>query len=215
METNEVHLFDVPKMTDDLVGRPVLAVGTPREDGVTLAANRGGEVIGSPGHSAETLLEIHRGLAPAGDHRRLATLSELAFDHALQSGDRLWYGMSAIYAYALLFPGDGEQTILLLDHRGVPRAGIYVDSSGEDVTAEVGMALGSIGLEATRAMRHLGIGEWKAIVCECGEANLGLAPADDGDVILVAAAPSVPQGFVRRLLDMASRRALAWRREVA
>jgi pimeloyl-ACP methyl ester carboxylesterase len=60
---------------------------------------------------AETLLEIHRGLAPAGDHRRLATLSELAFDHALQSGDRLWYGMSAIYAYALLFPGDGEQTI--------------------------------------------------------------------------------------------------------
>ena len=111
--------------------------------------------------------------------------------------------------------GDGEQTILLLDHRGDVRAGIYLDSTGEDVTDEIGMAFAGVGPEATRAMRHLGIGEWKAIVCECTYANLGLAPADDGDVIVVAADPSVPQGFVRRLLDMASRRALAWRREVA
>jgi hypothetical protein len=64
-------------------------------------------------------------------------------------------------------------------------------------------------------MRHLGIGEWRAIVCECADANLAMAPADDGDIVLVAAAPSVPSGFVRRLLDHASRRALAWRREVA
>jgi hypothetical protein len=64
-------------------------------------------------------------------------------------------------------------------------------------------------------MRHLALGEWRAIVCECSDANLAFAPADDGDIILVAAAPSVPHGFVRRLLDMVSHRALAWRREVA
>jgi hypothetical protein len=64
-------------------------------------------------------------------------------------------------------------------------------------------------------MRHLALGEWRAIVCECTEANLALAPADDGDIVLVAAAPTVPSGFVRRLLDMVSQRALAWRREVA
>lgn len=111
--------------------------------------------------------------------------------------------------------GDGEQTALLLDHRGAVRAGLYIDSRGADVSREIGEALGGVGSEATRAMRHLALGEWRAIVCECSSANLALAPADDGDIVLVAAAPSVPHGFVRRLLDMASQRALAWRREVA
>jgi predicted regulator of Ras-like GTPase activity (Roadblock/LC7/MglB family) len=111
--------------------------------------------------------------------------------------------------------GDGEQTALLLDHKGNVRAGIYVDSNGRDVSDEIAFALAGVSMEATRAMRHLGLGEWRAIICECTDANLALAPADDGGVVLVAAAPSVPSGFVRRLLDMASRRALAWRREVA
>ena len=111
--------------------------------------------------------------------------------------------------------GDGDQTALLLDYKGGVRAGIYVDADGRDVSAEIGAALGGVGIEATRAMRHLSLGEWRAIICECTEANLAFAPADDGDIILVAAAPSVPHGFVRRLLDMVSRRALAWRREVA
>lgn len=111
--------------------------------------------------------------------------------------------------------GDGEQTALLLDHKGGVRAGVYLDDSGNDVSGEIGAALSGVGVEATRAMRHLGIGEWRAIVCECSDANLAFAPADDGDIILVAAAPNVPHGFVRRLLDMVSQRALAWRREVA
>lgn len=111
--------------------------------------------------------------------------------------------------------GDGEQTVLLLDHKGNVRAGMYLDSNGRDVSDEIAFALAGVSMEATRSMRHLALGEWRAIVCECAHANLALAPADDGDVILVAAAPSVPSGFVRRLLDVASRRALAWRREVA
>lgn len=111
--------------------------------------------------------------------------------------------------------GDGEQTALLLDHRGRVRAGIYLDSRGAEVSGEIGAALSGVGSEATRAMRHLSLGEWRAIVCECAEANLAFAPAEDGDIVLVAAAPSVPHGFVRRLLDVVSQRALAWRREVA
>ncbi|HEX6574909.1 MAG TPA: hypothetical protein VF042_08040 [Gemmatimonadaceae bacterium] len=111
--------------------------------------------------------------------------------------------------------GDGEQTALLLDHRGNVRAGIYLDSRGADVSAEIGFALAGVGTEATRAMRHLSMGEWRAIVWECSEANLALAPADDGDVVLVAAAPNVPHGFVRRLLDMVSQHALQLRRLVA
>ncbi len=120
----------------------------------------------------------------------------------------------ALYAFEEVI-GDGEQTALLLDHKGNVRAGVYLDSSGRDVGDEIAFALAGVSMEATRAMRHLALGEWRAIVCECTYANLALAPADDGGVVLVAAAPSVPNGFVRRLLDMASRRALAWRREVA
>jgi predicted regulator of Ras-like GTPase activity (Roadblock/LC7/MglB family) len=120
----------------------------------------------------------------------------------------------AEYAFAEII-GEGDQTVLLLDHRGGVRAGVYIDSDGQDVSGEIGAALSGVGMEATRSMRHLDLGEWRAIVCECTEANLALAPADDGDVVLVAAAPTVPHGFVRRLLDMASNRALAWRREVA
>jgi hypothetical protein len=111
--------------------------------------------------------------------------------------------------------GDGDQTALLLDHKGAVRAGIYLDSSGADVSDEIGRALSGVGIEATRAMRHLSLGEWRAIVCECSEANLAFAPADDGDIVVVAAAPSVPHGFVRRLLDMVAQRAFAWTREVA
>jgi len=111
--------------------------------------------------------------------------------------------------------GDGEQTALLLDHRGLVRAGIYLDSRGADVSGEIGAALSGVGGEATRSMRHLALGEWKAIVCECTEANIAFAPADDGDIVLVAAAPNVPHGFVRRLLDMVADCALSWRREVA
>lgn len=111
--------------------------------------------------------------------------------------------------------GDGEQTALLIDHRGNVRAGIYLDSRGADVSGEIAFALAGVGTEATRAMRHLAMGEWRAIVCECTEANLALGPADDGDVVLVAAAPNVPHGFVRRLLDMVMQHALKWRREVA
>lgn len=111
--------------------------------------------------------------------------------------------------------GDGDQTALLLDHRGAVRAGVYLDCRGADVSADIGLALAGVGMEATRAMRHLELGEWRAIVCECSEANLAFAPADDGDLVLVAAAPSVPHGFVRKLLDIVSSRALAWRREVA
>lgn len=111
--------------------------------------------------------------------------------------------------------GEGEQTVLLLDHRGVVRAGVYLDSDGVDVSAEIGASLGGVGNEATRAMRHIALGEWRAIVCECTHANLALGPADDGDLVIVAAAPEVPHGFVRRLLELACRRALAWRREVA
>jgi predicted regulator of Ras-like GTPase activity (Roadblock/LC7/MglB family) len=111
--------------------------------------------------------------------------------------------------------GDGDQTVLLIEKNGKVAAGVYLDSLGKDVSAEIGGALGPIGAEASKAMRHLPLGSWRALSVECEEANLGLSPAGEGQVVLVAAAPTVPIGFVRRLLDRAAERALAWREEVA
>lgn len=111
--------------------------------------------------------------------------------------------------------GEGDQTALLLGPEGTVIAGIYLDSVGTDVSGEIGRALGPVGEEVTRAMRHLGMGEWRAIVCECADANLALSPASDGEVIVVAASPLVPIGFVRRLLDRVAVRATVWRREAA
>lgn len=121
---------------------------------------------------------------------------------------------SARYAFAEVI-GEGDQTVLLLDSAGIVQAGVYLDSLGRDVSAEIGVALGTIGAEATRTMRHLPLGSWRAISVECEDANLAIGPSADGSVVLVAAAPAVPMGFVRRLLDHAAIRVLAWREEVA
>jgi hypothetical protein len=111
--------------------------------------------------------------------------------------------------------GEGEQTVLLLDAAGCVTAGIYIDSFGRDVSAEIGAALGAIGAEASKAMRHLPLGSWRAISCECTEANLAIGPVNGDEVVLVAASPLVPIGFVRRLLDRAALRVVVWREEVA
>ncbi|HVF38313.1 MAG TPA: hypothetical protein VM939_00320 [Gemmatimonadaceae bacterium] len=112
--------------------------------------------------------------------------------------------------------GDADETALLVDSSGLVKAGVYLDGEGNDVTAEIGSAFAGLGPEAARAMRHLGIGGWRAIICEHAEANLALAPGgEDDDVVVVVTAPNIPAGFVRRLLHRASVRARAWAEEVA
>jgi len=94
-------------------------------------------------------------------------------------------------------------------------APLGTDSLGRDVSREIGAALGAIGAEANQAMRHLPLGSWRSISCECEDANLAIAPSDNDAVIVVAAAPGIPIGFVRRVLDHAAQRVLTWREEVA
>ena len=55
---------------------------------------------------------LHRRLGDAGAQYRLFALSELSYAHAQASGDRSYYLASAVYAYALLFPGDGDSAPL-------------------------------------------------------------------------------------------------------
>jgi tetratricopeptide (TPR) repeat protein len=111
--------------------------------------------------------------------------------------------------------GEGEHTALLLNADGLVAAGLYVTADGEDVSQEVGAALTGVRDEALRAVRHLDLGAWKAVVYETDLATVALAPALDESMVLVAAGRSVPLGFVRRVLDRCVQRATAWLEEVA
>ncbi len=61
---------------------------------------------------AAVLAELHQGLAPTGDEWRLFALADLSFLHGERTGDRAYYLASAVYAYALLFPGGDQPTPL-------------------------------------------------------------------------------------------------------
>lgn len=105
---------------------------------------------------------------------------------------------------------EGQRTAaMLLDADGLVLAGRYVSADGRDLAADIGAQLSGVSDEASRAMRHLGLGGWRQIVFETEAASVAMAPSLDG-VLLVAAARPIPLGFVRRVLERAVDRARAW-----
>ena len=73
---------------------------------------------------AAVLAELHKGLAPTGDEHRLFALADLSFLHGERTGDRAYFLASAVYAYALLFPGGDQPTPL---HQSDPRLRLAYD----------------------------------------------------------------------------------------
>jgi pimeloyl-ACP methyl ester carboxylesterase len=57
---------------------------------------------------AHVLTELHAGLNPKSDEDKLFALAELSLLHAENTQDQAYFLASAVYAWALLFPGDGE-----------------------------------------------------------------------------------------------------------
>ena len=106
--------------------------------------------------------------------------------------------------------GDGEQTALLLDATGLVLAGVYIGADGADVSQEIGAELSGVSDEASRAMRHLELGAWQAIIFETGVATVAMTPAPNDALLLVAASRATPLGLVRRLMDRAGATARAW-----
>jgi pimeloyl-ACP methyl ester carboxylesterase len=101
-----------------------------------------------------TLAMLHEQLAETGDHRRLSALAELSFYHADRTQDARYYFMAAAYAYALLFPGDGEETLDPAD----PRLRLAYDLYNRGITQA--MRPGKSGEVAFRAGTYaLPIGE--------------------------------------------------------
>jgi predicted regulator of Ras-like GTPase activity (Roadblock/LC7/MglB family) len=106
--------------------------------------------------------------------------------------------------------GQGEHTALLLDATGMVLAGVYLTADGSDVGQEVGAELSGVRDEAERATRHLGIGDWSAVLVETEAATVAMSPVADDAVLLIAASRAMPLGFVRRILDTCAERAVRW-----
>jgi tetratricopeptide (TPR) repeat protein len=186
-----------------------------------------GYVLFKQGHLAEA--EAHLSSAAAHDDgdasiatalrmvRRLLRYAHVAGNGAgapdlLAAQHRVEEEARSLFADIL---GEGEHTALLLNADGLVAAGLYVTADGSDVSQEVGAALTGVRDEALRVVRHLDLGAWRAVVYETDVATVALAPAVDESMVLVAAAHTIPLGFVRRVLDRCVQRATAWLEEGA
>ena len=105
---------------------------------------------------------------------------------------------------------DAEQTALLLDRDGLVLAGAYVAWDGRDVGQEVGAELSGVTDAASRATRHLALGDWTSIVFETEVAVVAMAPSANDGLLVLATSRATPLGLVRRLLDRCADRARRW-----
>jgi predicted regulator of Ras-like GTPase activity (Roadblock/LC7/MglB family) len=77
------------------------------------------------------------------------------------------------------------------------------------VLESMAAAVAGVGDDAARAMKHLNLGAWHALVLETAGDSLALAPAPAGSLTVLSVAPHVPIGRVRALLRVATARAAA------
>jgi pimeloyl-ACP methyl ester carboxylesterase len=91
------------------------------------------------------LAELHEGIAPSGDRGRIFALAELSFLHGEASRKREYYLAAAVYAWAFLFPGEGETP----PDRTDPRLRLACDLYNLGLTKAL-QAEGEVRLEAGR-----------------------------------------------------------------
>jgi pimeloyl-ACP methyl ester carboxylesterase len=88
-----------------------LSVGQPSDASKTVL-RRNGLLDRFEAEPATVLAELHAALKPTGDDDRLFALAELSLLHADQTGDRAYFLAAAVYAWALLLPGDDSEVQL-------------------------------------------------------------------------------------------------------
>jgi predicted regulator of Ras-like GTPase activity (Roadblock/LC7/MglB family) len=95
---------------------------------------------------------------------------------------------------------------LFVDGQGLVVAGRMLRASGAGA-AVLGAVVGGAAGEAVRTATHLGLGAWRGIHMEAGDALLHLVPAGADGVVVLAARPSTPAGWLRRAAAHAAERA--------
>ena len=181
------------------------SAASPEDDGLALALQRVRDEITSATPEAAPVAASAEPVVEHASNGNGAPPSDVAF----AEGDAQFESNDPRQLFADLI-GVADQAALLLDEDGLVLAGQYVVAGGQDVGAEVGAALSGISDEARRAMRHLPLGDWRTIIFETPAATVVMTPAPGDGLALVAAAPEVPSGLVRRALESVSQRAKRW-----
>jgi tetratricopeptide (TPR) repeat protein len=192
------------------------AAASPEDEGLATALSRVREQIAGANSAPPSANAPDRAPAPVvEDEAPAATASHAGNGNGAREvstfaeGDAPFAPSDPRLLFADLI-GVADQAALLLDEDGLVLAGQYVVSDGTDVGAEVGAALSGISDEARRAMRHLPLGDWRTIIFETPAATVVMTPTPGDGLALVAAAPEVPSGLVRRALESVSQRAKRW-----
>lgn len=85
----------------------VLSAGSPSEASKTVLRRNG--LMDRFEHEPEKVLaELHDQLKTSGDEDKLFTLAELSLLHGQKTDDHAYFLAAAVYAWSLLFPGDGQ-----------------------------------------------------------------------------------------------------------
>ncbi len=82
-------------------------------------------------------------------------------------------------------------------------------SDDMSVLEAMAAAVAGVGDDAARAMKHLNLGAWHALVLETAGDSLAVAPAPAGSLTVLSVGRHVPIGRVRALLRVATARAAA------
>ncbi len=84
-----------------------LSSGSPSEAS-KMVLRRNGLMDRFENEPEKVLAELHAELKPSGDEDKLFTLAELSLLHGQKTKDRAYFLAAAVYAWSLLFPGDGQ-----------------------------------------------------------------------------------------------------------
>lgn len=149
---------------------------------------------------------VRRGVEPAGATAPDAPASAAAEQPAREAG------VDGAPARPAVFSGFDRATadILLLDERGLVLAGGLAAADGTDVSEVAAAGLAGVSDEATRTGEYLSLGAWRTIVAEAESANLVVAPAGEGALLLVRRDRSMPVGLALRFAERARGTASAW-----
>lgn len=84
---------------------------------------------------------------------------------------------------------------LVLDAQGLIVGGQLVGEHGPRGEA-LGAGIGTVAAESVRVGMHLGLGSWRGLLLETPDAMLHVSAVDDGHLLVVAAKPGAPAGWV-------------------
>lgn len=84
-----------------------LSAGQPSE-ATKMVLRRNGLMDRFETEPEKVLAELHAELKPAADEDKLFALAELSLLHAQKTDDHAYFLAAAVYAWSLLFPGDGH-----------------------------------------------------------------------------------------------------------